>query len=456
MLSLSSTAYKTAPIWGQELVLSGRGFLREMLRGGPLLHRSYEDLAISQWLNKPDWQKLQLEKLTSVLSQAAKTIPFYKTRFAACGFDANAPLKWADIERIPILSKREIIDAGDSISAPLAKWRGVKGKTSGTTGTSLEGYRTHRSILREAAFITRQLQWAGYKTGEPRVWLRGDEIVPLANVQAPYWRFNRAENMLMMSSFHLSEQNAPHYLAALEKFDPVLIQAYPTSITYLAKWLQNNDRPYQGKRLRGIVTSSEAMPADAKKIIEQNMGCRVFDWYGSFERVSAIGTCEFGNHHIQEDYGYTELIPLDDGSHEIIGTGFDNSLMPLIRYRSVDSVILGDSDYACPCGRTFRVVDKVLGRQDDTIITKDGKTHIMPDFIFGGVAHLVEAQIIQDRLDAIRLRVVPGPKFGQEQVDQLTLNAQERFGSSVNISVELVESIPRTANGKFRCSISNL
>lgn len=456
MISLNSTVYKSAPIWGQELLLSGRGFLRQALRGGRFLHRAYEDLETSQWLSTKDWQKLQLDKLSSLLSQASMTIPFYKARFSACGFDGNLPLKLTEFERIPILSKRDIIDAGESISAPLAEWRGVKGKTSGTTGTSLEGYRTHHSVLREAAFIARQLQWAGYKTGEPRVWLRGDEIVPLENTQPPYWRFNRTENMLMMSSFHLSEQNASHYLEALEKFDPVLIQAYPTSIAYLAKWLQNNDRSYKGKRLRGIVTSSEAMPDDQRKIIEETMGCRVFDWYGSFERVAAIGTCEFGNYHIQEDYGYTELIPLGDGSHEIIGTGFDNYLMPLIRYRSVDSVILGDPDYICRCGRTFRVVDKVLGRLDDTIITKDGKAHIMPDFIFGGVENLVEAQIIQDRLDAIRLRVVPGPKFGKIQLDQLTQNAQQRFGSSINIAVELVDNIPRTANGKFRSTISNL
>lgn len=456
MLSLNSTLYKTAPIWGQELILSGRGTLREFLRGGPLLNRAYEDLNISQWLSTTDWRELQLEKLASVLSQASKTIPFYQQRFSACGFDPDAPLTWSAIDQIPILSKREIIDAGESIHAPMAKWRGVKGRTSGTTGTSLEGYRTHHSVLREAAFITRQLQWAGYKTGEPRVWLRGDEIVPLPDTQPPYWRFNRAENMLMMSSFHLSEQNAPHYLEELEKFDPVLIQAYPTSIAYLAKWLQNHDRAYNGKRLRGIVTSSETLSDDQRKTVEKTMNCRVFDWYGSFERVAAIGTCEFGNHHIQEDYGYTELIPLDDGSHEIIGTGFDNSLMPLIRYRSVDSVILGDPDYVCPCGRTFRIVDKVLGRLDDTIFTVDGKAHVMPDFIFGGVAHLVEAQIIQDRLDAIRLRVVPGPKFGKVEIDQLTRNARERFGSKINISIELVDCIPRTANGKLRCVINNL
>lgn len=456
MLSLSSTLYKTAPVWGQELVLSGRGLLREMLRGGSLLDRENDDLNASQWLSTQMWRKLQLQKLASVLDRASKSIPFYQASFASCGFDPDAPLTWESFSRIPILSKREIIDAGESISVPLAKWRGIKGRTSGTTGTSLEGYRTHRSILREAAFIARQLQWAGYKTGEPRVWLRGDEIVPLANIQAPYWRFNRAENMLMMSSFHLSDQNASHYLDALEKFDPVLIQAYPTSISYLAKWLENKERNYRGKRLRGIVTSSEPMPENQRKTIEKIMGCKLFDWYGSFERVAAIGTCEFGNYHIQEDYGYTELLPLGDGSHEIIGTGFDNSLMPLIRYRSVDSVILGDADYACPCGRTFRVVDKVVGRLDDTIITKDGKTHIMPDFIFGGVAHLVEAQIVQDRLDAIRLRVVPGEKFGQTQINQLTHNAQERFGQTVKISVELVDSIPRTSSGKFRCTISNL
>ena len=38
--------------------------------------------------------------------------------------------------------------------------------------------------------------------------MRGDMIVPAAQREPPYWRMNRAENMLMLSSYHLAESSA--------------------------------------------------------------------------------------------------------------------------------------------------------------------------------------------------------------------------------------------------------
>ena len=107
-------------------------------------------------------------------------------------------------------------------------------RTSGTTGTPLTTFQDRRVIAAENAFLWRQLQWAGFSKGQRCVWLRGDMIIPYEQITPPFWRTNRAENMLMISSYHLSEKNAPHYVIAIETFNPTLIQAYPSSVAYLA------------------------------------------------------------------------------------------------------------------------------------------------------------------------------------------------------------------------------
>lgn len=71
-----------------------------------------------------------------------------------------------------------------------------------------------------------------------------------------------------------------------------------------------------------------------RETIETAFGTRVFDWYGQAERVIAIGTCEHGSRHVLTDYGRTELIPAQDNRYELVGTGYNNSAMPLARYRT--------------------------------------------------------------------------------------------------------------------------
>jgi len=260
----------------------------------------------------------------------------------------------------------------------------------------------------------------------------------------------------MLSSYHLSPGNGAAYIEALERFDPVLLQAYPSSISYLARWLEEHDRVYRGPSLRGIVTSSETLSPADRQVITERFGCRVFDWYGAFERVAAIGTCEHGNYHVLEDYGCVEFEPNGDGTANLIGTGFGNRSMPLIRYRADDVVVPADPGYRCPCGRSFRVVERVLGRVDDVIRTPDGRHVVMLDWIFAGLFGLMEAQVVQEKLDEVRIRIVAGGEFGFADEQALLARALERLGPRVRIRIERVAQIERTRNGKFRQIISRL
>jgi phenylacetate-CoA ligase len=208
--------------------------------------------------------------------------------------------------------------------------------------------------------------------------------------------------------------------------------------------------------LRGIVTSSETLSDIQRREIESAFACRVFDWYGQFERVAAIGTCERGRHHLLTDYSYVEMLPAEGGLYELIGTGFNNLSMPLIRYRCGDLVRPAPTTERCACGRSFPLIEEVVGRIDDPIKLPDGRSVGRLDHLFKGVEGILEAQIRQDRLDAIAVLIVPSPTFNDRTREILQSNARYRLGDRIGLEIQLVDSIPRTRNGKFKGVVCNV
>jgi phenylacetate-CoA ligase len=213
---------------------------------------------------------------------------------------------------------------------------------------------------------------------------------------------------------------------------------------------------YRGRSLRGIVTSSETLPDVRRREIESAFGCRVFDWYGQFERVAAIGTCEQGRHHLLTDYSYVEMLPAGDGLFELVGTGFNNLSMPLIRYRCGDVVRPAPAGERCACGRSFPLIEEIVGRADDPVRLPDGRSVGRLDHLFKGVEGILEAQIQQDRLDVLAMLVVPSETFSDDTLRTLRANARHRLGDEVSLEIRLVDSIPRTANGKFKGVVCNV
>jgi len=150
------------------------------------------------------------------------------------------------------------------------------------------------------------------------------------------------------------------------------------------------------------------------------------------------------------------MLPAEDGLFELIGTGFNNVSMPLIRYRCGDLVRPAPPNEHCACGRSFPLIEQVIGRVDDPIQLTDGRSIGRLDHIFKDVEGILEAQIRQDRRDAISILVVPGTGFNDRTRRTLHSNARHRLGEGIALEIRLVDAIPRTANGKFKgvvCSV---
>jgi len=437
-------------------MLSLRELSRTVLREGRRFRQVLEEIRETQWLDKKRLDEFQTEHVIAIVEHAAKHVPYYRRLFADYGLRPGDISSLEDLRKIPYLTKEEIIRDPQAFVAENVRGFIFKGSTSGTTGTPLKILQDLSSIVREHAFLYRNLEWAGFRKGERRAWLRGDMIVPVDQRQPPYWRKNRIGDMLMMSSYHLSEQNAPSYIAALEKFDPTVIQAYPSSISFLARFLDSKGRRYGGDNLKAVITSSETLLSEQAALIEDRMGCRVFDHYGTFERVVMISTCEQGQLHVASDYGYMELENAADGTTQIIGTGFNNWVMPLLRYKSNDSVTVGEADRLCLCGRQFPLIKRVRGRMDEHLLTVDGRRITRLGPIFSGMYNIAESQIVQERIGEVVIFVVPFGEFSEVDKSKLIKNATERLGSDTRVIVQVMSEITRGSNGKLRTVVNRL
>lgn len=452
----SSFMYKKSPVWLQESMLTLRGRLRAMLREGKTFERMLREIDGSQRMSADGLESFQVKMLRRLLAHAGDNVPYYRQLFGSIGFEAARLQEPSQIGRLPILRKQDIRNSAHAFLSQKHRGLKVHAHTSGTTNIPLTLYRDLPSINRENAFIRRQLQWAGFSPGDRRVWFYGDLVVPTSIRRPPFWRFNAADNMLVMSAFHLSEEHCPQYIEALRKFDPAMIQSYASSIGFLARWLWNRGATVRIPSLKGIVTTSEILTDEQRSCIETVFGVRVFDWYGSAERVAAIGTCEHGSYHIISDYGFVEMIPGDDGACEIVSTGFYNFLMPLVRYGSGDCVVPADPADSCPCGRPFPLVRKILGRSVDTVKTPDGRHvfgHILSLRVFGGIHGVVESQMVQERHGALDIRVVHAEGLQESTRLQIVRRAQELLGDEMEITLSEVKEIPRTRNGKLRAVV---
>jgi phenylacetate-CoA ligase len=178
------------------------------------------------------------------------------------------------------------------------------------------------------------------------------------------------------------------------------------------------------------------------------------------EIVAAASECNHSRLHLWPEAGVVETFAKGRSypagvAGELVCTGLFNVDMPLIRYRTGDRGCVSESVAPCPCGRTLPVLESVEGRIDDIVYTADGRPVGRLDPIFKARLPLLEAQIIQERLDFFRVIYVPGPGCDASTEEDIRSRLRDRVGP-VEVTFQPVERIPRGPNGKFRAVVSRI
>lgn len=453
-------AYNASPPIIQDTLVSAYGLIQRWERQSPAYTRILSDLQRTESLRRVDLESLQTERLRVLVRHAYENVPFYHRVFVERKLVPSDIRNPADLYKLPVLTKQDVRRFASELRATNVPRHHFRiGRTGGTTGVPLLLVLDRHRILFDHALIQRHWSWAGYRPGDRIVILRGFTLIPPQTRKPVYWRFDWVENKIYLSGFHLSADVMPNYAEKLKQWRPKFIAAYPSSIYTLARYLELADVRIP---VNAIFTSSEVLTPVERRLIEDRFSCRIWDRYGTGERLVVTQQCEYGNYHQNVEFGILHVDsslgqPASLGeTGSLVLTGLTNLSMPLIRYSIEDTGSLLEG--ACRCGRQLPLAGPVEGRKDDIIVTPEGR--LMPraglDQIHEFSQNIERCQIVQRKIGEVIIRVQARPEFNESDSAELVQQLRRRIGDSTLIRVERVEKLELTATGKQRFIVSEV
>jgi phenylacetate-CoA ligase len=387
----------------------------------------------------------QLIKTKELIKYCDNNVPYYRNLFKDNGFDTDIK-DLSDLKNLPILTKDIIIDNFEDLISQSFHKKYYKMNTSGTTGKRLTLLGTDDLFKIECAFIENSYLDHGAKLySDHSIWIRryspneGDPIF-----------FNDYElNRSYMSAFHLNDETIFSYVDYINKTKTKILVSYPSTIYYLSiLCLKYNLKLPYVKHIHGA--SEVCLPQWNQSIIEA-FGTPIRMHYGQVEKVS------FAHQDMLDDnykenllYGFTEI----EENNIIVGTGFYNEVMPLIRYKTNDIVeINGNVDLN---GAYPKTIKNILGRNGDMLITeKDSYVPAVNFYSFMSKFEEVDLfQIVQKKENKeVDFYIVTNSKFTNSTEIKLNTEMINRLGN-VKINIIKKTSLDRDINSSKLKTVS--
>jgi phenylacetate-CoA ligase len=440
----------------KSIAASLRGYYLRSWRYGPDTERIVEQALEREHWPRERWQAWQAERLAGILQRAATQVPYYRQYWSQRRRSQNT--SWAYLENWPILEKETLRqNQAAFIADDCERRRMFADHTSGTTGTPLTIWLSRASVRTWYALTeARWRRWYGVTRCDRWAILGGQLVTPVQQRRPPFWVWNAGLDQLYLSSYHLAPDLVPYYLEALARYRIVYLYGYTSSLYTLAQEAASLGWKVP---MKVVVTNAEPVYDYQRQVIQQTFMCPLRETYGMAEAVAAASECQSSQLHLWPEAGSVEVFegdqPLPPGSvGDLVCTGLNNPDMPLIRYRVGDRGALSANGNECGCGRTLQRLASLAGRTNDILYTSDGRKIFWVNPVLYDLP-LREAQIIQESLERVRVRYVPSTAFTPSAAQSIVERLQARLGP-IEVELEAVEAIPRTASGKFRAVVSRL
>jgi phenylacetate-CoA ligase len=443
----------------QDVAVSLQGYLYRRQRFGRSFQDEYAFLKATEFSSALQLELIQAARLRRMLTHVTQRVPFYRGWLSGREIDSIRPGAMEALQAIPVTEKSVLRERPTSFLNEGQIERGaIAWNTSGTTGSPMRYYYSPNSVSRQYAFVERYREEAGVNRRLRRAQFTG-KLIAGQDDDERVWRFDLANNCLLLSTVHLHPKRMGDYLDALRRFRPVYISGYPSAIALLAQEAQaSSQKPI---RMKAALSSAETLLESQRSVIERAFGARVHDQYGQTEMQSFWFECRYGRMHAHPLFGMTEILrpdgrPCETGeTGDVVLTGFLNSAMPLVRYRVGDRAAWS-AEQTCACGRQMPIIASLEGRKDDYIFSYERGLVGRMDPVLKGVTGIRECQFIQDDPASLRIVFVAEEGLCEHDMEQFRLNLRRRLGESIALRFEEVSAIPRGPNGKFRSVVSHL
>ncbi|MGI9308278.1 MAG: hypothetical protein ACR2P6_03380 [Gammaproteobacteria bacterium] len=434
---------------------------------GMLLGSEFRDtsknIRQTERLNYEQLQNICHDRLRNVLQKAGRDVPYYQSLFKQHGLDTEAADIAAEIAKLPLLTKNRVRATGLEAftSERYTPEDLIEDYTGGTTGAEPMRMLLDRGVThqREQAFIYHMFHRVDIEFGDPHVQIKIDS--PRG------WKyFEPLANKLLLSQGLMDETTLEDYIDEIESFQPKYLNALASTAHKLVQLLDNAGRELK-VNLRAVLLGSEMIYAHQRAAIEQKLNTRVYSWYGHVERLilAGEGRNDSSVYYAFPQYGFTEIVDEDghritepDVVGQLVGTGFNNDGMPLIRYATGDYGAWADRSqhHELP----YPAIHKIDGREQEFVHSDDGRTFSLVPILFQMHnefwGSLEDIQFVQPATGILIANVVPAPHMNPEQVAKLVKKSlTPNINPSIQFSVAIIDrdAIVVTRRGKKRLLI---
>ena len=396
-----------------------------------------------------------LERLRFVVRRAARETTYYQELFARTGFDPQRDFGFDDFAGLPVLERADVHGAGASLIAQsVPREQLQRDSTGGSTGTPTEIWLgPEESGWRESG-LEYPLERIGVPTGTATAFFWGHHLDPLARDTLLKRYHDFESNSRWFDCFRLSPETLERYHQEFRRWRPACIIAYASALGALAEHVaESGDVPNYPARC--FVTGAEKLLPEQRATIESAFGRPVHERYGS--RDVGLMAFQFAPRRTLDyevDWANVLLEPeTGDGEASILVTKLHADGMPMLRYRIGDVARFAEG--ASP-GHPAFVLREVLGRDIDRIWLPDGRwihgiqmPHMLKDY------PVREFMFLQRSDYSVELQIVPRSGFGEDNRARILSTVAANL-PTLDISVVVVDQIPRTTANKWRPVVSEV
>lgn len=374
---------------------------------------------------------MQERRLRYTLDFAYNNTKFWHEWFEAAGIKPGEVRKLEDLGKLPVSTKKDILQKPlqDRLSCDPSSC--VKMTTSGTTGgpmdvyyskkfSKLIAYNLHFRIRNwvHSKFLRKSLTISFSSTANLPV--EEKRSIGAENNAHPHARRKQALGLgsPILGPLINRVQNYAYVSSDISEVIPKLVEVNPYRITsnasyfrMLADYTRENEVRIRPERLWFI---GEPVDEPGRLYVEQTLRAPAYQAYGCNQVGLIANECvEKNGMHVLSDFLVLEILdergqPTALGERgEIVVTGLLNEAMPLIRYKVGDIGYMSTETSGCSCGRTLPILQSVEGRTVDHIKLPSGRV-VSPKRILTlmhEIPDLPRSQLIQEAPLAFKLRV---------------------------------------------------
>lgn len=402
-------------------------------------------------------QAYQLRQIQRLVWHAYEVVPLYREKYRRAGIHPKDIRSLEDYQHLPTITKDEIITAypNGTLARGTILDQCLISKSSGSSGKTINVVHKGDAVGIQGLAMFRMFNM-------------GMRYLPWHKLVYIYTsRFPAGSALGLYPMYFIPTlNNIEDTIRKLEQICPDLIMCYPSHLKEIIHRLpaKANSRI----RPKAIWVGSEMSTQDERDYLGDRFGCPVYDEYSMEELTRIAAQCKEKRYHLFEDICYVEILHPESNQiigpgvqGEVVGTYLHNYTMPFIRYRTGDYAIL--SSESCPCGRTFRTLNGIIGRKNDNFPLPSGRVlssgfllDAAYSLLLGLDADIVDFCLVQEQKDYILLEVVPGERFSKETEKQIEHHLTRLMGEPVTLVVRQVGKLYKTEAGKRNPIISKV